>query len=104
LEGCATKASSPDAVREHAADATAEFKSDAKAIAKGVHEGWTRDNSVDINRASREHLETLSGVTPKVAELIVSHRPYSKPSELVDRHILSKTAYDKIADRLKAKP
>jgi DNA uptake protein ComE-like DNA-binding protein len=104
LEGCAPKSSSPEAVREHAADATAEFKQDAKAVAKGVEEGWTRDSSVDINSASREQLETLSGVTPKVAELIVSHRPYAKPSELVDRHILSKAAYEKISDRLNAKP
>ena len=72
LEGCTPKGSSPDAVREHAADATAEFKRDAKAVAKGVQEGWTRDSSVDINSASTEQLETLSGVTPKVAELIVS--------------------------------
>jgi DNA uptake protein ComE-like DNA-binding protein len=104
LEGCTPKSGSPEAVREHTADATAEFKQDAKAIAKGVQEGWTRDSSVDINSASREQLETLSDVTPKVAELIVSHRPYAKPSELVDRHILSKAAYDKIADRLKTKP
>ena len=104
LEGCAPKGSSPDAVREHTADATAELKRDAKAVAKGVQEGWTRDSSVDVNSASTKQLETLSGVTPKVAGLIVSHRPYAKPSELVDRHILSKAAYDKIADRLKAKP
>lgn len=104
LCGCAPKESSPDAVREHAADATAKFKEDAKAVAQGVREGWTRDNSVDINSASKEQLESLSGMTPKIAESIVSHRPYANPSELVDQHILSKTAYDKIADRLKAKP
>jgi Helix-hairpin-helix motif len=103
LGGCTPKGSSPEAVREHAADATAEVKRDAKAIAQGVHEGWTRDSSVDINSASRGQLETLSGVTPKIAESIVSHRPYVNPSDLVKRHILSKPAYDKIADRLKAK-
>lgn len=102
LCGCASK-ESPDAVREHAAEATAEMKRDAKAVAQGVREGWTRDSSVDLNSASKEQLETLPGVTPKMAEAIVSHRPYAKPSELVDRHILSKPAYDKIADRLKAK-
>jgi len=100
---CAPKGSNPDAVREHTADATAAFKRDAKAVAQGVREGWTRDKSVDINSASREQLETLTGVTPKIAESIVSHRPYAKPSELVSRHILSKPAFDKIADRLKVK-
>jgi DNA uptake protein ComE-like DNA-binding protein len=103
LCGCAPKESSPDAVREHAAEATAEFKRDAKAVAQGVQEGWTRDNSIDLNSASRDQLETLPGVTPKIAESIVTHRPYANPSDLVDRHILSKPAYDKIADRLKTK-
>ena len=103
LGGCAPKGSNPDAVREHTADATAAFKRDAKAVAQGVREGWTRDMSVDINSASREQLETLTGVTPKIAESIVSHRPYTEPSELVSRHILAKPAFDKIADRLKAK-
>jgi DNA uptake protein ComE-like DNA-binding protein len=92
-------------VREHAADTTEEVKRDAKAIAQGVHEGWTRDSSaVDINSARKEQLETLSGVTPKIAEQIVSHRPYANSSELVDRHILSKATYGNIADKLKVKP
>jgi DNA uptake protein ComE-like DNA-binding protein len=101
LCGCAPKDNSPAAVREHAADATAEIKRDAKAIAQGVHEGWTRDGSVDLNSASKEQLQALPDVTPKVADSIVAHRPYANSSELVDRHILSKPAYDKIADRLK---
>jgi DNA uptake protein ComE-like DNA-binding protein len=101
LCGCAPKESSPEAVREHAADATAEIKKDAKAIAQGVHEGWTRDNSVDINSASKEQLQSLPGVTAKAADSIVAHRPYANPSELVVRHILSQPAYDKIADRVK---
>lgn len=103
LCGCAPKGSSPEAVRERAADATAEVKKDAKAIAQGVHEGWTRDNSVDINSASKEQLQALPGITAKVADSIVAHRPYANPSELVDRHILSQPAYDKIAERVKAK-
>lgn len=101
LSGCSPKESSPEAVREHAANATAELKQDTKALAQGVREGWTRDSSVDLNSASKEQLETLPGVTSKTAESIVAHRPYAKSSELVDRHILSKAEYGKIADRLK---
>lgn len=103
LCGCPTKPDSPANVRERAADTTAELKRDTKAIAQGVREGWTRDKSLDINSASREQLETLSGVTPKMAENIVSHRPYAKTSELTEKHIMSKAEYDKIADRLTAK-
>src|ERR1039458_2076831 len=99
--GVLPKRAVPEAVREHAANATADLKQDAKAVAQGVQEGWTRDNSVDINSASKEQLQTLPGVTPKIAGSITEHRPYAVPSELVDRHILSKPAYDQIAGRLK---
>ena len=101
LCGCSQKENSPEAVRENAANATAELKQDAKAVAQGVHEGWTRDGPVDLNGASKEQLESLPGVTPRIAESIVTHRPYTKSSELVDRRILSQAEYDKIANRLK---
>jgi DNA uptake protein ComE-like DNA-binding protein len=105
---CTTsKPNSPEALRERAADATADIKQDAKAVAQGVKEGWNRDNSsskpVDLNSASREQLEALPGVSPRTADSIVEHRPYDRPSELVDRHILSRESYDKIADRVEAK-
>jgi competence protein ComEA len=78
-------------------------KQDAKAVAEGVRESWSRGNSIDLNSASREQLQSLPGITPKMSESIVAHRPYSSSSELVDRHILSKQAYDKIADRVEVK-
>jgi DNA uptake protein ComE-like DNA-binding protein len=103
LCGCSSRGPSPDAVKEKAAETTAEVKQDAKAVAEGVREGWTRGNAIDLNSASREQLQTLPGITPKISESIVAHRPYSAASELVDRHVLSKEAYDKIADRVEAK-
>ncbi len=103
LCGCTEKQRRPDAVRENTAAATAALKRDAKAVAQGVREGWTRDNPVNINTATAEQLQALPGVTPKTAASIVAHRPYSSTSELVTRHVLSKPTYDKIADRLKVK-
>jgi DNA uptake protein ComE-like DNA-binding protein len=100
LCGCNTKPQNPSEVRERAADATAELKRDTKALAEGIQEGWKRDKSVDINTAKLEELESLPGVTPKRAEEIVAHRPYAKNSELVEKHVLSKAEYDRIADRL----
>ncbi len=103
LFGCATKPDNPSAVREKAADTTAQIKRDSKAIAQGIREGWTRDKPLDINIASKEQLQGLSGVTPKMADNIVAHRPYAKVSELVEKHVISKAAYDKIEDRLTVK-
>ena len=103
LCGCSNKPESPDAVRERAANATAEIKRDTKAIVEGVREGWTRDKPLDINAASKEQLQSLPGVTPKLADNIVSHRPYAKTSELMEKHVMSKSEYEKVADRLTVK-
>lgn len=103
LCGCSTKPDAPVDVRERAASATAELKHDTKAVAAGIREGWTRDKSLDINAASKEELQSLPGVGPKLADNIVSHRPYGKTSELVEKHIMSKPEYDRVADRLTAK-
>jgi DNA uptake protein ComE-like DNA-binding protein len=103
LCGCTSKPQNSDQVRERAANATAELKQDTKAVAEGIRQGWTRDKSLDINAASKEDLQSLPGVTPRLAESIVSHRPYAKTSELVDKHIMSKLEYDKVADRITAK-
>jgi hypothetical protein len=42
-------------------------------------------------------------VTVAEADRVVAGRPYSEPGELVTRRIMSKTEYDKIADRVIAR-
>src|SRR3954469_8864950 len=101
--GCSNNSSSPDAVRERAADATAAIRRDAGAIAQGVKEGWSRSNPLDINSASREQLLALPDITPSSADAIIAGRPYKNSAELVQRRILGKAEYDKIADRVTAK-
>jgi DNA uptake protein ComE-like DNA-binding protein len=101
--GCSNQSSSPDAVRERAANATAALKRDATAVAQGVKEGWSRSNPLDINSATREQLLALPDMTPSSADAIIAGRPYKNSSELVPRRILSKAEYDKIADRVTAK-
>ena len=101
LVGC--KDQSPQQIRENTARATAELKSNAKAVAQGVREGWSRDKPLNLNAASKEQLISLPGMTSAEADAVIAGRPYDSPSELVTRHILSKTEYDKIADRVTAK-
>src|SRR5947209_13677137 len=101
--GCSNQSSSPDAVRERAADATAAIKRDATAVAQGVKEGWSRSNPLDINSATREQLLALPDMTPSSADAIIAGRPYKNSIELVQRRILSKAEYDKIAERVTAK-
>jgi DNA uptake protein ComE-like DNA-binding protein len=102
LTGC-TQHQDPQELKEKTAQATAEVKSDAKAMAEGIREGWSRDKPLDLNSATREQLMSLPGVTSAEAGRVIAGRPYNKPGELVSRRIMSKVEYDKIADRITAK-
>ena len=102
LAAC-TQNQNPEELKEKTARATAELKVDAKAVAAGVREGWSRDKPLDVNTATREQLISLPGVTGAEADREIAGRPYNDPSELVTRRILPQSKYDKIADRLVAK-
>jgi DNA uptake protein ComE-like DNA-binding protein len=101
LVGC-TKQDNPQDLKEKTAQATAQFKRDAEAVASGVREGWNRDKPLDLNSASKQQLLTLPGLTAAEADRIISGRPYDQPGDLVTRRIISKTEYDRISDRVKA--
>jgi DNA uptake protein ComE-like DNA-binding protein len=100
--GC-TKKQNPEELKEKTARATAQLKSDAKAVVAGVREGWNRDNPLNVNTATKDELMSLPGVTAAEADAVIEGRPYDDPGELVKRGILPKNDYDKIADRLTAK-
>jgi radical SAM superfamily enzyme with C-terminal helix-hairpin-helix motif len=102
LAGC-TSQQNPQDLKEKTARATEEVKRDARAVAAGIREGWSRDKPLDLNAATREQLLTLPGVTSTQADRIIAHRPYDKSSDLLTRRILPKAEYDKIADLVKVK-
>jgi len=101
LWGC-TPNQNPQELKEKTARATAELKVDAKAVAAGVREGWSRDKPLDLNTATREQLTGLP-LTGVEADAVISGRPYDEPGQLVSRRILSQSEYDKIADRVVAR-
>jgi len=102
LAGCNTQNSSPDEVRERTAQATSEIKKDAKAVADGVKEGWNRNQPLDINKATKDQLQSLPGMSAEGAERIIEGRPYRSATELVHRKIVSQQEYDKIKDQITA--
>jgi len=105
LAGCYTEQhpQNPDDLKEKTAQATAALKSDAKAVASGIREGWSRDNPLDLNTATKDQLMSLPGVTAAEADRVIAGRPYGDPGELVTRRIMAKNEYDKIADRVTVK-
>jgi DNA uptake protein ComE-like DNA-binding protein len=103
IAGCG-KEQNPQELKEKTAQATAELKRDAKAVAEGVREGWSRDKPININTATKDQLTELPGINTSEANSIIAGRPYNDPAELVRRRIVPKAKYDRIADRLTAKP
>ena len=62
LAGC-TQQQNTQELKEKTAQATAEVKNDAEAVAAGIREGWSRDKPLDLNSATKEQLLSLPGVT-----------------------------------------
>lgn len=95
------KGDNPDEIRRRTAEATETMRRDAKAVADGVKEGMQRDNkAVNINKASREDLLTLPGITEHEADRIIAERPYDNADDLVRRRVIPESEYDKIRDRV----
>lgn len=100
------QSSSPQQIRQQTAQATATFKDDAKAVGQGIRDGLTRpspDKPVDLNHASKAQLMSLPGMDDAAADRIIGGRPYSSEHELLDRRIVSREEYNKIADSVTVK-
>jgi len=101
ITACSSKQDNPDEIRERTAQATETVRRDTKAVVEGVKEGMRSDNkAININKASREDLLTLPGITEHEADRIIAGRPFDDAHDLVNRHIVSQTEYDKISDRV----
>ncbi|HKW26017.1 MAG TPA: helix-hairpin-helix domain-containing protein [Terriglobales bacterium] len=93
----------PQQLKEKTAATTAALKSDAKAVASGVREGWSRDKPLDVNHASKAQLESLPGISAPAADRIIANRPYGKREDLLSRGVLTRRQYERISDRVMAK-
>jgi DNA uptake protein ComE-like DNA-binding protein len=98
--GAACSNQSPDQIREKTAEETATLKRDSKAVAQGVKEGLSNKRTVDLNKASKDDLASLPGITPHQADRIIAERPFASPHQLVTRSILSEDGYSQIQDRV----
>jgi DNA uptake protein ComE-like DNA-binding protein len=99
ITACTTK-DNPDQIRQRTAEATETMRRDAKAVAEGVKEGMSSDKAININNATREDLLNLPGMTERDADRIIAERHFKSAHELVARHVISESEYDKISDRI----
>jgi DNA uptake protein ComE-like DNA-binding protein len=91
---------SPDQIRQKTAEDTATLKHDSKAVVEGIKEGLSDKKSVDLNKGSREDLESLPGMNHEKVNRIIAERPYNSGHQLVSRHVLSEDEYSQIQDRV----
>ena len=59
---------------------------------------------IDLNSASRDDLMTLDGIGEVRADAIIRARPFKAKTELVERRLIPEALYDKIADKVMARP
>ena len=90
----------PDQLREKTAEETAAIKRNTKAVAQGVKEGLSNKRSMDLNKASKDDLTSLPGISAQRADRIIAERPYANTHQLVTRHILTEDGYSQIQDRV----
>jgi competence protein ComEA len=59
---------------------------------------------IDLNSASRDDLMTLDGIGEVRADAIIRARPFKAKTELVERRLIPEALYEKIADKVMARP
>jgi competence protein ComEA len=59
---------------------------------------------IDLNNASRDDLMTLDGIGEVRADAIIRARPFKAKTELVERRLIPEALYEKLADKVMARP
>lgn len=59
---------------------------------------------IDINSASRDDLMSLDGIGEVRADAIIRARPFKAKTDLVERRLIPEALYEKIADKVMARP
>lgn len=69
-------------------------------IAGGVVAGASMGGLININSASEQDLDTLSGIGPVTAQKIIDNRPYSSVDELLSKKIIGSKVFEQVKDKI----
>lgn len=87
---------------EQEAKAKAAYR-EKKAKAKAEADAKAKAAAVDINRASKEELMKVPGITEAYAKAIIANRPYHSKADLVTKKVLPNGTYQSIHKLVAAK-
>ena len=59
---------------------------------------------IDLNSATRDALMSLDGIGEVRSDAIIRARPFKVKTELVERRIIPEALYEKLADKVMARP
>src|ERR1700686_566705 len=104
-------AKATERIKEGSKVAAVEIKKEAKeaakqtkAIAEGVKQGLEApDAPVNVNSASKEQLQTLSGVDEETPNRIIKGRPYHTRDEVGAKGVVSPEEFNAIKDKIAVK-
>jgi competence protein ComEA len=74
-----------------------------KAKERAKAEAEAKAKAVDINRATKEELKKLPGITDAYADAIIAKRPYKSKAELVTKNAIPLGPYQIIRKQVAAK-
>jgi len=55
---------------------------------------------IDINSATKDQLQSLTGIGDAYSDKIVANRPYKTKHDLVTKKVIPQATYDKIKDQI----
>jgi len=87
----------------HSARAVGQATAAKKTEAKSTSQVASSGELVDLNSATKEQLDALPGIGEKYSQKIIDGRPYRAKTDLVRRHIIPQSTYNKIAKLVIAK-
>ena len=74
----------------------------SSSSSKGSKSAAMAAEKMDINTATKDQLQTLTGIGDALSDKIIANRPYKTKRDLVTKKVIPQATYEKIKDQIVA--